>query len=81
MAKCPNCGKEIDHLHVNVTEEYVKSYAGGNGDYDEIDQIGTEMRYWRCPECEGEIPLADQDVADAFLAGRSGKVGDHYVAN
>ncbi len=69
MAKCPHCKKNIDHLHVTVIEVYTKTYAGGNGVYDEIDQVSCDMSDWRCPECNVNIPLADQDAADKFLEG------------
>jgi phage FluMu protein Com len=68
MPICPRCHKEIDHLHVNVTEEYTKSYAGGNGIFDEIDQISCTFSDWRCPECDFVLPITDQDAADKFLA-------------
>ncbi len=70
MPKCPKCGKKIDHLHVHVTEEYTKTYAGGGGDFDEIDQIQCTFDNWACPECGAELDIADQDAADAFLAGK-----------
>jgi hypothetical protein len=68
MPTCPKCHKKIDHLHVRVTEEYTKSYAGGNGGFDEIDQISCTFDSWSCPECCQVLPIADQDAADAFLA-------------
>ena len=67
MVKCPHCGKEIDYLRVTVTEETTKTYAGGNGTYDEEDKISTEMSHGRCPECDQDIALDGQDAADAFL--------------
>ncbi len=73
MAQCPNCKKKIDHLHVTVTEVYTKTYFGGNGVYDEIDQVSCDMSNWRCPECNVGISLVDQDEADKFLEGLTAK--------
>ncbi len=68
--KCPKCKKAIDYLHVTVLEEYTKSYAGGNGTFDEVDQLGTTMRDWSCPECGHVLNIEGQDDADAFLEGK-----------
>ncbi len=73
MPRCPECHKKIDHLHVNVTEEYAKTYAGGNGVFDEIDQISCEFNHWACPHCGAVLKIADQDAADRFLAGKKEK--------
>lgn len=67
MPTCPKCGKKIDHLRVHVTEEYTKTYAGGNGVFNEVDQISATFDGWSCPECFAVLDIEDQDGADAFL--------------
>jgi hypothetical protein len=77
--KCPQCGQTIDHLHVRVTEEYSKSYAGDNGTFDDVDQISTTFDSWSCPECGYDFGLHDQDMADAFLSGK--RLPERFIPN
>jgi len=67
VPKCPKCEQDIDHLRVRVTEEYIKSYAGGNGVFDELDQLSATFDEWTCPSCYQRLEIADQDAADQFL--------------
>ena len=65
MAKCPRCGKEIDHLNTIVDERSHYSYFG-DGRWEQGDSIEFDNQEWACPQCEKTIDIED---ADTFLEG------------
>lgn len=74
MPKCPNCGREIDHL-VNYTSGIIDVFKfqiddGGNPEYKYLDTLSSrdETEWWACPECDYTIAKGE-DEAVAFLKG------------
>ncbi|MEM2352147.1 MAG: hypothetical protein QXT26_07045 [Thermoproteota archaeon] len=76
MPKCPNCGREIDHLInyvTNVTEEFrLFLTEDGEPDYQYVDTLlgGSESEY-RCPECDEVLARTENDAVK-FLRGDKG---------
>ena len=70
MPRCPQCNREIDHLHHYQTELMKYQFSldlDGNTQYDDresIDTVGDPE--WCCPEC-GEILFYNEEDAVAFL--------------
>lgn len=70
MPKCPKCLKAIDSLRCQaISEEGGSYFLGAFGGQFDGDSGSTEYSGFSCPECGEELGLADQEAADAFLAG------------
>ncbi len=80
MPKCPNCGKEIDHLieHSHEIVYYDFRLVDGEADWiqtdDESECTGTSE--YHCPECY-QLLVIGQDKAEKFLKGEV--KGDEYL--
>ena len=80
MSKCPECGKEIDHIlqtwtaynHADVTLN-----ADGSINWGTTETGSTDDNVYRCPECDEEMDLSPWEGEDYnidegiknFLAG------------
>ncbi len=73
MAKCPKCKKNIERLHVVVSERnsYVFTADEGVPFYEDADRIETNIEEWKCPECYQALEIEhDDDAGMAFLEGK-----------
>lgn len=72
MAKCPNCGAEIDKLEVVARGSISWNFSLNDSGYCEYDNmlIGDEFdgNTYYCPECDDEL-FTDEDDATDFLLG------------
>jgi hypothetical protein len=74
MAKCPKCGKEIDHLiyWVPKQERYIFRISEDLPVYTFADRISDtpflDGRY-ECPECRTVI-FTEDEAAEDFLRGK-----------
>ena len=67
MAKCPECGSNIDHLHVVVDERNIYVYKDENIDFSQrIEEILDICVRFRCPECD-EVVTEDREMANEIL--------------
>jgi len=72
MPECPRCGKEIDHLIFDGSEEMsatVVLNSKGLVDYINWQSFGINDGEYKCPEC-GEVLFTDEGDAEAFLRGK-----------
>jgi len=75
MAKCPECGAEIDTLRL-IQHEVAKAYLylseSGGVDTGGWDTIEVKETYFYCPECD-ELLFTNYDDAENFLAQKEEK--------
>jgi hypothetical protein len=79
MAKCPKCGKEINHLDAVVTRRDMFSYhpLDSKGEvlswpeWEPGEQLEWETEYWKCPECYARLNIdVGEDDAIEFLTSK-----------
>ena len=71
MPRCPQCGKEIDHL-INWCrnyEEFVFSLTDdGEPDYEWVDTSPGDENEYYCPHCASLLFTSEEDAVK-FLRG------------
>jgi len=66
MAICPKCGEKIERLDVMVTRRDLCRYR--DGDFDNEENIGFDIDYWKCPACHAVLDIEpNMEAADGFL--------------
>ena len=64
---CPECKALIDCV-VSVEEGAIHTYyLNTKGEYEEVDVDGGEVVEYKCPECDEELELEDEDDAIRWL--------------
>jgi predicted RNA-binding Zn-ribbon protein involved in translation (DUF1610 family) len=71
MVICPKCGKEIDHLGLEVISKTYYTF-NKNGEWSDEEEGETETIFY-CPECQRTL-FFDEEDARAFLNGEKVEV-------